>query len=133
MKTYCYLLLVAVMSVPLLPGLAAAERSSSLTVSQIRQVISRERAKVSRCYAKYAMKQKGADGKVQLHLIIKPKGKVASIKVVAPSVRGQRFANCVTEVAEDWRFPRAASETEVVYPFHFVHTNARGAGPVRRR
>ena len=111
----------------------AGKKQTSLTQAQIREVIRKGAARVSRCYAVHAMKQKGADGRVRLQLVIRASGKVGSAKVEAPSVRGKKFKRCVVKVAKRWRFPKAAGETEVIYPFYFLHTHARGAGPIRHR
>ncbi len=126
MKYFKYLfLIVALMTVPLMSSEAVAQKQVSLTQEQIREVVRKETSKVSRCYAKHAMKQKTADGKVELRLIIKASGKVGEIEVSAPSVRGKKFPRCVTNVAKRWKFPKAAAETEVIYPFMFVHTHVR--------
>ena len=130
MKTLRNAFVAMLVALPLLASQAAAEkRPTSLTQEQIREVVRKETTKVSACYAKHAMKQEDADGKVNLHLVIKASGKVGSVEVEAPSVRGEKFSRCVVDLARRWEFPEAAAETEVIYPFFFVHANVRNAGP----
>ena len=56
-----------------------------------------------------------------MHLQVKANGKVAKVEVEAPTVRGKKFARCVTRVAKRWRFPKASGGTDVTYPFRFVY------------
>ena len=129
MKTLHLLTIVAFLSVTFAASTAISRGQTTLTQDQIREVVRKGTPAISACYARHAMKQKEADGKVQLQLVIKPTGKVASVEVEAPSVRGKKFERCATSAARRWEFPEAVSETEVIYPMYFVHTHARGAGP----
>lgn len=131
MKTVHLFTLVVFLAVTFVASSADSKGQTNLTQDQIRKVIRKGTAAISQCYARHAMKQKQADGKVQLQLVIKPTGKVATVDVQAPSVKGKKFERCATNVAKRWKFPKAVTETEVIYPLYFVHTHARGAGPRR--
>lgn len=133
MKTYRLIVLISLITVPLVAGEALADRQTSLTAPQIQKVVRKGKSGVSRCYSLHAMKQKKADGRVTLHLGIRSSGKVDKIDIEAPTVHGKKFSRCVTRTVRKWRFPRAVTGTDVSYPFRFVHTHARGAGPKRHR
>lgn len=111
--------------IPLALGLSLGEVSArsyvELTADDVKAVISQGSEKVGQCYRRHAKKQKQADGKVALHLVVTASGKVAEVEVEAPSIRGKKFERCVTEVAKRWHFPKASGGTDVTYPFLFVH------------
>ncbi len=113
----------------ILPSQAAANPKIGLTSQAIQRVVGKDVSKVRDCYTKHAMKQRGANGKVSLNLLIRGSGKLRSVKVDAPSVKGKKFERCVKQIAETWQFPKSGGSTEVSYPFLFVHAHASGAGP----
>ncbi len=112
---------------------AHAETSTPLSATDIQRTMARHSASIQRCYVRHAMAQKGATGSVTLEMRVRMSGNVDRLKVEAPSVRGRKFEQCVRALMPKWKFPRSSSNTTVKYPFLFVHTYARGAGPVYRR
>ena len=102
---------------------AGAERAV-LSEEEIKRVVAEHADDVKSCYAKHAVKQKRATGRVKLGLVVDADGTVRrpSIEVEAPGVRGKRFERCVEAKVADWRFPEAKGPTEILYPFYFQHT-----------
>ena len=125
---YFVMTLIAMpLTLTLTAGDTQARTNVGLTADDVKEVISAEKDKVRRCYDRYAKRQRGADGKLNVFLAVNPNGKVAEVEVDAPTVRGKKFALCVTEVAKRWQFPKASGGTDISYPFRFLHGYKRQA------
>ena len=108
-------------------GNSEARPNVGLTSDDVKEVIGAQKDKVRRCYDRYAKRQRNANGKLHVFLAVNPNGKVAEVEVDAPTVRGKKFARCVTKVAKRWQFPKANGGTDISYPFRFLHGYRRQA------
>jgi hypothetical protein len=84
------------------------------------------------CYLQHAARQRTANGRFTLGLIIKPVGTILRLVVIAPGVRGKLFEDCVRTASEEWHFPDRGGYTAVEIPVILVKTRAPGAGPTKR-
>jgi outer membrane biosynthesis protein TonB len=115
-------------------AMPATSSANLLSESDIKRVVDQNGQEIRRCYERHAQRQRSATGRVDLSFVVERDGDVRadSIEVEAPGVRGRAFSRCVERSVSDWKFPSARHPTGVEYPFHFHHTQARGAGPRRR-
>lgn len=102
---------------------AAAERAV-LSEKEIKEVVNDHAGEIKRCYARHALRQKRATGRVTLSMVVDRDGTVRNdtIDVEAEGVRGKKFRRCVVSRVSSWEFPEAKSPTEIQYPFYFQHT-----------
>jgi len=132
-RRYIIVLSLSIFAVLCGPGALdadASRRKVGLDAKEISRVVRQDIPKIRQCYVRHAMKQKQADGKVSLELVIRANGDLESLDVIAPSVRGNQFSRCVERVVDHWQFPESGGETEATYPLLFVHTHTP-AGPNR--
>jgi hypothetical protein len=104
-----------------------------LAEKDVKRVVADHVSEIRSCYERFALPQKEAGGKVELEMVVGRDGTVRkdSIKVSAEGVKGKRFPACVADSVHNWEFPATEAVTLVQYPFFFLKTHARGAGPVR--
>ncbi|GAB5549324.1 MAG: hypothetical protein SangKO_090840 [Sandaracinaceae bacterium] len=95
------------------------ERSTStLNADQIRSVVNRERAGVTRCY-ETAARQSGRAPAVRVDVDVTVGG---SGTVTQARARGQAFGNlheCIERSVRRWRFPSSGGQTQTSIPFVF--------------
>ncbi len=97
---------------------------SKLSFSEIRRVISQNRASVAR--ACWAIRKDAADAprtaRVSLSLVVAPSGTVTRARAADPTGYPGLGA-CVARQARRWRFPAAERSTSVTFPFVFARPN----------
>jgi TonB family protein len=114
-------------------GSAHADDQRPLDEKDIQEVARAHADEIRSCYQRHAAHQKEATGRVLLSAVVEGSGRVSDVSVEATGVRGTQFPRCVSARVKKWRFRETRSSTEIQYPFHFLHTEARGAGPSASR
>jgi hypothetical protein len=101
------------------PHLRMQRNQRILTREEVEAVLTPHQPSISNCYKRHASKQEGANGIVQLEMLIRPEGKVHRLWVRARGVRGTGLRNCVAELAGSWVFPKKFGYTNAVVRFYF--------------
>jgi hypothetical protein len=117
-----------------------AQRRARLRMQRNDRILTREEIEaalaphvpaIADCYKRHTAKQKQANGRLSLEMLIRPEGMLQSLWVRTPTVRGDKVARCVTELSKAWRFPKKPGFTNAVVPFYFQKTNIKGVGPLK--
>lgn len=98
------------------PGVATVGKS--LDKAAIQRVIRRHTRQARYCYEKALQVDPKLEGKVTLSFTIQTDGAVRDARVKASKLP-QSVSACLIAQAERWRFPKAATITQVNYPFVF--------------
>jgi Ca-activated chloride channel family protein len=93
----------------------------SLDKEIIRRVIRRRRAAVRYCYEKQLQRVPGLEGKVVVHFVIQPDGRVSATVRTEHDDDFEAVAACLQKQVVRWRFPapKGAGAVVVKYPFEF--------------
>jgi TonB family protein len=92
-----------------------------LTADEINRTITRRRAGIQSEYNSLLKKNPNLrGGKISVRFTISSAGDVTSAEVVEDSVGSAELSAAIVRRVRTWKFPRAAGESTVVYPFVFV-------------
>lgn len=92
----------------------------SLSKAEVLKVIQKNQARISACYERQLMKSPNLSGKLTIAWVIKPNGRVASVKQVLSSIKDAKLKSCVFGVVKKMRFPKPkGGSVKVKYPFVF--------------
>jgi TonB family protein len=87
--------------------------------SDISAVMDRHKDIFNRCYAKQAKQKRALAGTVILRFTIRANGTVRNVKIKETTLNHAKVEQCIVEAGTKLRFPEAAGETRVFYPFAF--------------
>ena len=92
----------------------------SLSKAEVLKVIQKNQARISACYERQLMKSPNLSGKLTIAWVIKPNGRVASVKQVLSSIKDAKLKSCVFGIVKKMRFPKPkGGKVKVKYPFVF--------------
>jgi len=88
---------------------------------EVQKVIKQNLANVKACYLRMTREGSSKSGKAIVSFQIGPDGRVAGVKVDAPSFDGTVLPTCMTGQISNWAFPKSTKGgLAVSYPFVFV-------------
>ena len=101
----------------------------SLSPDDIRATISKDGAKVGKCYQDELTKNKDLRGRVHVTFVVEIDGSVAAVKVRKNSLKNTAVEQCVVDYVKALAFPKPQGDGMVIvnYPFNF---NPAGAPPL---
>jgi hypothetical protein len=112
------------------PTPAPPHDGKTLTAEEISRYMAPYVGGVRQCYERHAIRDRRADGRVRLEMIVRRTGRVIGLHVITPNITNKRFVECVESLAAEWSFPPRPNRTAVALPFLFLRTHAPGSGPV---
>lgn len=100
---------------------ATAIVSGRLSSEGVRRVVSIHRNEVRGCYERTLIGRPSLRGRVTLHFLIDPAGRVTAAHVTVSEIADVALDSCLVAAVRRWTFPRAVRGgwLEVVYPFQF--------------
>lgn len=97
-----------------------ASQATRLAPKVVERVVNEHRAEVKACYDQESVRAKRPSGEVTLRFVVDPTGIPSRLSAEVPGVDAGRIERCLARSWKGWRFPVAAAETEVEFPFVFV-------------
>lgn len=98
-----------------------ASVDEGLEKSEVGNVINAHLGEIRYCYESAALNQAKIEGKLVVHFMIGPEGKVKSADSVSSTLPDSRIDSCVVKRLKGWTFPkpRGGTTVSVTYPFVF--------------
>jgi TonB family protein len=119
MKNFFPLLAVTCLWTPTV--FAKQPKGSGLTNGEIIETVQKYNNDAKDCYLALLDKDKTAEGKVKIRMLIDLKGKVSASRIEENSFKDKTLGNCLMERMKAWQFPkpRGGEIVSAAYPFEF--------------
>ncbi len=93
--------------------------TSRLSKEEVATVVASHRDEIKSCYQELLKENPNASGKVVLHFVVDPDGKVAEASIKDRTIASEDLGSCVLTRFRNWEFPKAGQPTEVLaYPIY---------------